>query len=106
MSKWSKTLLGLVAVGGAVAAGALYLSKKNKCEDCEDCDFELEDEDFDLDSDLKPVSNREYVSLTPSAEEMEETIEDVVEKVEETVEDVVEKVEEAVEDVVEKVTED
>jgi len=102
MSKWSKTLLGLVAVGGAVAAGALYLTKKNKCEDCEDCDFELEDEDFDLDSDLKPVSNREYVSLTPSAEEIEETVEDVVEKIE----DAVEKVEETVEEIIEKVTEE
>ena len=72
-SNWGKTLLGLAAVGGAVAAGALYLSKKNKCEDCEDPDFELEDEDFDLDSDLKPV-DRGYVSLTPSAEEaIEET---------------------------------
>jgi len=102
MSKWGKTLLGLVAVGGAVAAGALYLTKKNKCEDCEDCDFELEDEDFDLDSDLKPVSNREYVSLTPSAEEIEETVEDVVEKIE----DAVEKVEETVEEIIEKVTEE
>ena len=68
MSKWGKTLLGLAAVGGAVAAGALYLTKKNKCEECEGCDVDFEDEDFDLDSDLKPVE-RGYVSLTPSAEE-------------------------------------
>ena len=68
MSKWGKTLLGLAAVGGAVAAGALYLTKKNKCEECEGCDADFEDEDFDLDSDLKPVE-RGYVSLTPSAEE-------------------------------------
>ena len=29
--------------------------------------MDFEDEDFDLDSDLKPVSDREYVPLTPSA---------------------------------------
>ena len=59
MSKWGKTLLGLAAVGGAVAAGALYLTKKNKCEECDDCEFEMEDEDFDLDSDLKPATDLE-----------------------------------------------
>lgn len=80
MSKWGKTLLGLAAVGGAVAAGALYLTKKNKCEECEGCDADFEDEDFDLDSDLKPVE-RGYVSLTPSADaEAEEAVEDKVEE--------------------------
>ena len=78
MSKWGKTLLGLAAVGGAVAAGALYLTKKNKCEECEGCEADFEDEDFDLDSDLKPVE-RGYVSLTPSAD-AEETVEDKVEE--------------------------
>ncbi|MCI9339388.1 MAG: hypothetical protein HFG94_01855, partial [Dorea sp.] len=32
----------------------------------------FEDNDFDLDSDLKPVSDREYVSLNPSAKDEEE----------------------------------
>ena len=68
MSKWKKTLLGLAAVGGAVAAGALYFTKKNACKECDECDIEFEDEDFDLDSDLKPV-DREYVSLTPASNE-------------------------------------
>ena len=80
MSKWGKTLLGLALAGGAVAAGALYLTKKNKCEECDDCDFEMEDEDFDLDSDLKPASERGYVSLTPSVEEAVETCEEKVEE--------------------------
>ena len=73
-SKWGKTILGLAAVGGAIAAGALYLTKKNKCDECEECDVDFEDEDFDLDSDLKPA-DRGYVSLTPSADEekMDET---------------------------------
>ena len=85
-SKLGKTLLGLAVAGGAVAAGALYLTKKYKCEDCEDLDFELEDEDFDLDSDLKPVSNREYVSLTPSADSEEET-EEIIDAEEEKIEE-------------------
>lgn len=90
MSKWGKTLLGLAVAGGAVAAGALYLTKKNKCEECDDCDFEMEDEDFDLDSDLKPASERGYVSLTPSSEEdAEDAVEEVVEDAE-TVEDSIE----------------
>ena len=69
MSKWGKTLLGLAAVGGAVAAGALYYTKKNKCTEDEAFDDVFEDDDFDLDSDLKPVTDREYVPLTPSANE-------------------------------------
>ena len=78
-SKWGKTFLGLAAVGTAVAAGALYLTKKNKCEECDGCDADFEDEDFDLDSDLKPVE-RGYVSLTPSADAEEETAEETVEE--------------------------
>ena len=85
MAKWGKTLLGLAAVGGAVAAGALYLTKKNKCEGC---DVDFEDEDFDLDSDLKPVE-RGYVSLTPSADTEEEASE-VPETADEVAEEVVE----------------
>ena len=78
MSKWGKTLLGLAAVGGAVAAGALYYTKKNKCAEDEAFEDVFEDDDFDLDSDLKPVTDREYVPLTPSAkEEAEEAAEEV-----------------------------
>lgn len=66
MAKWCKKLLGLAAIGTAVA-GLIYYFKKN--DTCEDDEFseDFEDEDFDLDSDLKPVSDREYVPLTPSA---------------------------------------
>lgn len=89
-SKWGKTILGLAAVGGAIAAGALYLTKKNKCDECEECDVDFEDEDFDLDSDLKPA-DRGYVSLTPSADEekMDET-DEVTEAVEENSETITE----------------
>ena len=108
MSKWGKTLLGLAAVGGAVAAGAIYLTKKNKCEECEGCDADFEDDDFDLDSDLKPVE-RGYVSLTPSADAEEEAIEEKVEEAidaaEEKVEEVIDAVEEKVEEVIDAVEE-
>ena len=65
MAKWCKKLLGLAAIGTAVA-GLIYYFKKN--DTCEDDEFseDFEDEDFDLDSYLKPVSDREYVPLTPS----------------------------------------
>ena len=65
MAKWCKKLLGLAAIGTAVA-GLIYYFKKN--DTCEDDEFseDFEDEDFDLDIDLKPVSDREYVPLTPS----------------------------------------
>ena len=35
----------------------------------------FEDEDFDLDADLKPASDREYVSLNKNGEEESETAE-------------------------------
>lgn len=70
MSKFFKKILGIAAVGTAVA-GAVYYFKKNQVTD-EDFEDEFEDEDFDLDNDLKPVADREYVSLTPKSEEAKE----------------------------------
>lgn len=60
--------MGLAAAGGAIAGLIYHLKKKDTCEE-EEFDDEFEDNDFDLDSDLKPVSDREYVSLNPSARE-------------------------------------
>lgn len=62
MSKWSKRLLGLAAIGGAAAGLAYYLTKSDSY-DMDDFDDEFEEDDFDLDSDLKPVTDREYVPL-------------------------------------------
>ena len=62
MAKWGKKILGLVAVGTA-AAGALYYLKKKDMEDPDQFEDDFEDEDFDLDNDLKPVTDREYVPL-------------------------------------------
>lgn len=71
-NKWFKRLLGFVAIGAAVGGAIAYFTKKNGCScDCDD-EFadDIEDEDFDLDDDLKEVS-REYVSLTPEKENVE-----------------------------------
>lgn len=65
MRDWGKKLLGLAAIGGA-AAGAIYYLKKIKSTDNDVLENDFEDEDFDLDEDLKPVTDREYVSLTPA----------------------------------------
>ncbi len=71
MKKWGKGLFGLAAAAGTIAGLIYYLKKKDNCEE-EEFDDEFEDNDFDLDSDLKPVSDREYVSLNPSAKDEEE----------------------------------
>ena len=58
MSKWIKRVLGLAAVGSA-AAGLYYYLKKSSSDTTDDDMDEFEDEDFDLDNDLKPVGDRE-----------------------------------------------
>lgn len=69
MKNIGKKLLGLAAIGGVIA-GVVYYFKKNDTTE-NDLEDDFENEDFDLDEDLKPVSDREYVSLTPSSEEAE-----------------------------------
>ena len=58
--KWSS----LIALAGtAVGLVIAYFCKSGAGESTED-DVFTEDEDFDLDVDLKPASDREYVSLS------------------------------------------
>lgn len=71
MAKLFKKILGAAAVGTA-AAGALYYWKKNKI-DTDEFEDDFEDEDFDLDDDLKPVTDREYVSLNSASKSGEDT---------------------------------
>ena len=67
MKKLCKFLIGVTAFSAAVA-GILYLSKKRTSDDDEDIlSDDFEDDSFDLDHDLDPVPEREYVSLTPEA---------------------------------------
>lgn len=77
MSKWSKRLFGIAAIGGAVAGIAYYLKKSSSESAEEDLDV-FEDEDFDLDNDLKPVTDREYVPLNPSTKSQTEESEEPV----------------------------
>lgn len=86
-NKWRKALFGAVVAGTAVAAGALYYTRKKHASDDFDSEDDFEDEDFDLDEDLKPVE-REYVSLTPSAPASEESDTDSSEDAEEPSKDV------------------
>ena len=75
MSKWLKSLLGIAAIGGA-AAGLFYFLKKSNSDLEDEFDDVFEDEDFDLDNDLKPAADREYVSLN-SQTKTEESVEEV-----------------------------
>lgn len=70
MSKWLKRLLGLAATGVTIAGFIYYLKKNSKDTPENDVD-DFEDDDFDLDNDLKPVTDREYVPLggTPKEED-------------------------------------
>lgn len=71
MEKWIKRLIGLTAVIGAVAGLVYYLKNRCSCDGEDELVDDFEDEDFDLDNDLKPVSDREYVPLTPSKPDAE-----------------------------------
>lgn len=87
-NKWGKKLLGLVAVGAAVGGVIAYLNKKNNCCNSED-EFsdDFENEDFDLDEDLKEAASREYVSLTPDTSSDTESDEEAVQNKEKTASD-------------------
>ena len=64
--KW----FGIFAViGTAIGLAVAYFCKNNSDDpDQSGTDF-TEDEDFDLDADLKPASDRDYVSLNKNGED-------------------------------------
>ncbi len=63
MKKFLKWLFVFAAAGSAIGFIIAYLCKGSADESsANDMDF-TEDEDFDLDVDLKPASEREYFSL-------------------------------------------
>lgn len=68
--KLGKCFLGLAVIGTVAGIIISYLSNKDccSCNDCSDFTDEPEEEDFDLDSDLEPVVNREYVPLGSASE--------------------------------------
>ncbi|HJD45705.1 MAG TPA: hypothetical protein H9909_02560 [Candidatus Mediterraneibacter norfolkensis] len=79
MKKFLKWFFLLAAAGTAVGLVIAYFCKGSTGENTED-DVFTEDEDFDLDVDLKPASDREYVSLNregnPSASDEEAAVKD------------------------------
>ena len=62
MKKFLKWFSLIALAGTAVGLVIAYFCKSGAEESAED-DVFTEDEDFDLDVDLKPASDREYVSL-------------------------------------------
>lgn len=77
MKKFLKWLAAILAVGSVVGIVIAYLCKESKDEDFR---FDCDDDDFDLDSDLQPVSERGYVSLKKSGAETEPVAAEAVDK--------------------------
>ena len=79
MKKFLKWFLGITAVCSVIGLLIAFFCKDNENEEMDDYDDYEEDDDFDLDNDLKPVENREYVPLNKTDEK---TVEDEVEETE------------------------
>nr|WP_296960171.1 hypothetical protein [uncultured Mediterraneibacter sp.] len=62
MKKYVKWLLGAAAIGSSIGLIIAHFCKKSRKNNSEEA-VAMEEEDFDLDSDLKPSSERGYVSL-------------------------------------------
>lgn len=73
MKKTIERILACITVLGAIAGAVYYFKQKEQGED--DFEDDIFEDDFDLDNDLKSVSEREYVSLTPSSNSDEESVE-------------------------------
>ena len=67
MSKCVKALLITIAIIAIIAGVIYFLTRKTGCCDVGDCD--CFDDDFDLDEDLKPAGEREYVPLKKADDE-------------------------------------
>ena len=68
MKKNFKWLTALAVAGTVIGLIIAYFMRKNdEISDFDEDDFD-EDDDFDLDGDLKPVSEREYVPLNKAAD--------------------------------------
>ena len=68
LKKNFKWLTALAVAGTVIGLIIAYFMRKNdEISDFDEDDFD-EDDDFDLDGDLKPVSEREYVPLNKAAD--------------------------------------
>lgn len=74
MKKFLKWFISLAAIGSAIGLIIAYFCKGRCCDNCGDGgqDF-TEEDDFDLDSDLEPVADREYVPLKRAAKTTSDT---------------------------------
>lgn len=64
MKKFLKWFISLAAIGSAIGLIIAYFCKDACCDDCcDDSQDVTEEDDFDLDSDLEPVPERDYVPL-------------------------------------------
>jgi len=100
VSKCVKALLITIAIIAVVAGVIYFLTRKTGCCDMEECD--CFDDDFDLDEDLKPAGEREYVPLSKAdddGEEDEPADQDPILKAEEKVLDFAEKANEKAADI-------
>ena len=73
MKKFLKWFLGLAAVGTAIGLIIAYFCKDSDAVSEYDCTEDMEEEDFDLDNDLKPVSERGYVHRNKAASDTADT---------------------------------
>lgn len=79
--KLAKFLLSLTLISGIVAA-IYYLCKGKSSDETNEDDFSEEMDSLDLDHDLEPMSDREYVSLNRTT--AEEPVTDASEETKET----------------------
>ena len=86
MKKYVKWLLGAAAIGSSIGLIIAHFCKNSKRHNSEET-AAMEEEDFDLDSDLKPSSERGYVSLNKTQENPEEKTADSSEAETETTEE-------------------
>ena len=77
MKKFLKWFLGLAAVGTLIGLIIAYFCKDSDAVSEYDCTEDTEEDDFDLDSDLKPVSERGYVHLNKAASDTADTKEEL-----------------------------
>lgn len=68
MKKVIKWFSIFAVIGTAVGLIVAYFCKNNSDSQKENASDHTEEEDFDLDADLKPASEREYVSLNKDPE--------------------------------------
>lgn len=85
MKKVIKWFSIFAVIGTAIGLAVAYFCKNNSDSPEENESDHTEEEDFDLDADLQPASEREYVSLKKDTENIKEQA-GTEEKAEETAE--------------------